>query len=157
MVAVDLGTAEPIAVGYVNEYNSQVVQRWLEPLVQQHGVTVIVTDDLFSYKIVTEKLHIGHQACQFHISRWVGRTFKEFQESISLEWLWVLNEFKQLIEMLTPGSSKHLHTHWKQLPDKTIHQVFYSNLWEFSSLGRWILRSVEEKHCFWHCCQRRSG
>ena len=60
MVAVDLGTAKPIAVGNVNEYNLQAVQRWLEPLVQQHGVTVIVTDDLFSYKIVTEKLHIGH-------------------------------------------------------------------------------------------------
>jgi len=48
LVAVDLGTGEPIALGYVNEHNPQALQRWLAPLVQRHGITVIVSDDLFS-------------------------------------------------------------------------------------------------------------
>jgi len=59
LVAVDLGTGEPLALGYVNEHNPQALQRWLAPLVQRHGLTVIVSDDLFSYKVVAEKLHTG--------------------------------------------------------------------------------------------------
>lgn len=66
---MDLGTGEPIAVGYINEYDPQAVRRWLEPLVQSHGITVIVTDDLSSYKIVAQKLQLGHQVCQFHVRR----------------------------------------------------------------------------------------
>jgi hypothetical protein len=34
-MAVDLGTGEPIALRYVNEYDSQAVRRWLEPLAQR--------------------------------------------------------------------------------------------------------------------------
>src|SRR5262245_47990323 len=33
LVAIDLGTGEPLAVGYVNEYDTQAVRRWMEPLV----------------------------------------------------------------------------------------------------------------------------
>lgn len=62
LVAVDLGTGDPIAVGYVNKYDPLAVQRWLTPLVQRHGISVIVTDDLFSYRVVTDKLQLGHQA-----------------------------------------------------------------------------------------------
>lgn len=65
LVAVDLGTGEPIALGYVNEHNPQALQRWLAPLVQRHGISVIVSDDLFSYKLVADKLHLEHQVCQF--------------------------------------------------------------------------------------------
>ena len=92
LVAVDLGTDEPLAVGYVNEYNPQAVRRWLAPLVQQLGISVIVTDDLFSYKLVAEKLQLGHQVCQFHVRRWVGRTLRELQETVPQKWLWVLDE-----------------------------------------------------------------
>jgi transposase len=85
LVAVDLGTGEPIAVGYVNEHDHQAVRRWLAPLVQQHCITVIVTDDLFSYKIVAEKLQLGHQICQFHVRRWMGRTLRELHETVPRE------------------------------------------------------------------------
>jgi transposase-like protein len=69
LVTVDLGTGEPIAVGYVAEANPRAVARWLRSLAQQHGVSVIVTDDLSSYKGVAEKLQLGHQVCQFHVRR----------------------------------------------------------------------------------------
>ena len=118
LVAVDLGTGEPIAVGYVNEYDPQAVRCWLEPLVQQQGVTVIVTDDLFSYKIVAEKLQLGHQVCQFHVRRWVGKTLKELQDTIPKPWLWVLEEIHQLLELLPPLGSKTLSALWKQLPGR---------------------------------------
>jgi transposase-like protein/DNA-directed RNA polymerase subunit RPC12/RpoP len=64
LVAVDLGSGEPLALGYVNEQDPQAVRHWLAPLVQQHGITVMVSDDLSSYKIVAEKLQLGHQVCR---------------------------------------------------------------------------------------------
>ena len=108
LVAVDLGTGQPLTVGYVHESDPQAVCRWLTPLVQRHGITLIVTDDLFSYKIVAEKLQLGHQVCQFHVRRWVGKTLKELQETIPKEWLWVLEEIRQLIDLLPPQGSKTL-------------------------------------------------
>lgn len=118
LVAVDMGSGEPIALGYVNEYDPQAVRRWLQPLVQQHGVSVIVTDDLSSYKIVAEDLQLGHQVCQFHVRRWVGKTLHELQETVPKEWLWVLEEIKVLIETLAPDGSQRLFALWKQLPGR---------------------------------------
>jgi hypothetical protein len=118
LVAVDLGTGDPIALGYVNEHDPQAIRRWLEPLVQQHGITVIVSDDLFSYKVVAEKLQLGHQVCQFHVRRWVGKTLKELQATIPKEWLWVLEEIRELLEFLPPDGSRKLYALWKQLPGR---------------------------------------
>ncbi len=118
LVAVDMGTGEPMAVGYINEYDPQAVRRWLEPLVQRHGITVIVTDDLSSYKIVAEKLQLAHQVCQFHVRRWVGKTLKQLQETIPKEWLWVLDEVRQLLEVLPPDGNRALYILWKQLPGR---------------------------------------
>jgi transposase-like protein len=119
LVAVDLGTGEPITVGYINEYDPQAIVRWLRPLVQQHQISVIVTDDLSSYKIVAEKLQLGHQICQFHVRRWVGKTLKELQEKIPKEWLWVVEEVRQLLDVLHPQGSQRLHSLWKQLPGRS--------------------------------------
>jgi len=118
LVAVDLGTGEPLALGYVNEHSPQAVQRWLAPLVQRHGITVIVSDDLFSYKVVTEKLQLEHQVCQFHVRRWVGKTLKELQSTLPREWVWVLEEIRELMEFLPPDGTKKLYTLWKQLPGR---------------------------------------
>lgn|GEM_PF-1395495 len=92
LVAVDLGTGDPIAVGYVNEYDPLAVQRWLTPLIQRYGISVIVTDDLFSYRVVTDKLQLRHQVCQFHVRRWVGRSLHDLAATLPKDWLWVLEE-----------------------------------------------------------------
>lgn len=118
LVAVDLGTGEPLAVGYVKEHDPQAVRRWLAPLVQQHGITVLVTDDLFSYKIVAEKLQLGHQICQFHVRRWVGKALRELHETVPQQWLWVLDEIRALLDVLPPDGSKRLYALWKQLPGR---------------------------------------
>jgi transposase-like protein len=118
LVAVDIGTGEPLAIGYINEHNPQAVRRWLAPLVQQHGITVIVTDDLFSYKVVAEKLQLEQQVCQFHVRRWVGKTLKQLQATIPKQWLWVLEEIQELIQFLPPDGNKKLYALWKQLPGR---------------------------------------
>ncbi len=45
-----MGRGEPFTVGYVDEKDPQAVREFLEPLMQEFGVSVIVTDDLASYK-----------------------------------------------------------------------------------------------------------
>ena len=74
LVAVDLGEDQPVAVGYVNEHEPQAVRRWLEPIIQRLGVSVIVTDDLALYRTVARQLNLEHQICQFHVRRWVGES-----------------------------------------------------------------------------------
>ena len=115
LVAVDLGEGQPVAVGYVNEHDPQAVRRWLEPLVQRMGVSVIVTDDLAIYRTVARQLKVEHQICQFHVRRWVGRALKELQNTLPQEWQWVLEEIKELISELPPEGNKRLYALWKQV------------------------------------------
>jgi transposase-like protein len=118
LVAVDLGTGQPVALGYVNEYDPQAVRRFLEPLVKRLEVSVIVTDDLVHYKTVAEKLDLEHQVCQFHVRRWVGRTLKELRATVPEEWQWVLAEIKGLIGELPVEGSKRLFELWKLIPER---------------------------------------
>jgi transposase len=118
LVAVDLGNGEPVAVGYVDEYNPQAVRRFLEPLVKRLGVSVIVTDDLVHYKTVAQKLDVEHQICQFHVRRWVGRSLKELRVAVPEEWVWVIDEVKQLITELPLEGSRRLFELWKLIPER---------------------------------------
>ena len=108
LIAVDLGTGQPVQIGYVDEHDPQAVRRWLEPLVKQLGVSVIVTDDLVTYRVVTEKLALEHQVCQFHVRRWVGKTLKELRESVPEEYLWMIDDIKQILDDLAPEGSRRL-------------------------------------------------
>lgn len=118
LVAVDVGAGQPVAVGYVDEANPQAVKRFLEPLVKQLGVSVLVTDDLLSYKTVVQKLDLEHQICQFHVRRWVGRSLHDLKESLPEEWQWVLDEIKRLLAELPLEGGKRLFELWKQIPER---------------------------------------
>jgi DNA-directed RNA polymerase subunit RPC12/RpoP len=118
MVAVDLGTGQPVAIGYVDEKDPQKVLRWLRSLVKRLGVSVLVTDDLFSYRGMAEKLGLEHQVCQFHVRRWVGRALHELKESLPAEWQTVLEEVKTLLSELPPEGSRRLYALWKAIPER---------------------------------------
>jgi hypothetical protein len=115
LVAVDMGAGEVVALGYVDEYRPQAVQHFLEPLVQRLGVSVIVTDDLISYRQVAERLALGHQVCQFHVRRWVNKALKQLDKSLPKEWVWVLEVVKQIIDELPQDGDKRLYALWKQV------------------------------------------
>lgn len=117
LVAVDLGSEQPVALGYVDEKDPQAVRRWLTPLVQQLGVSVIVTDDLATYRTVSEKLSLEHQVCQFHVRRWVGKSLHELRQTLAQEWLWVLDEIKALLGDLPVEGSRRLLELYKQVPE----------------------------------------
>jgi len=115
IVAVDLGVGQPVAIGYVDEYKPQAVRKWLEPLVKQLGVSVIVSDDLLHYKTVADKLDLAHQICQFHVRRWVGRTLKELKQKLPEQWLGVLEEAGTILRELPIEGSRRLLELWKQI------------------------------------------
>lgn len=116
LVAVDMGNGHVVSLGYVDEHDPQAVRRWLEPLVQRLGVSVIVTDDLVTYRQVAERLNLGHQVCQFHLRRWVGRTLKDLRAKLDPGWHPILDEIKQLIDDLPMEGDKRLYALWKQVP-----------------------------------------
>jgi hypothetical protein len=118
LIAVDLGSGQPVAIGHVNEYDLWAVRRFLEPLVKRLGVSVIVSDDLITFHRVAEKLVVEHQVCQFHVRRWMGRTLHELRETVPKDWLWVLDEIKALLADLPPDGSRRLFELWKQIPEK---------------------------------------
>ena len=152
LVAVDLGTGQPVAIGKVDESNPQAVKRWLEPLVKRLGVSVIVTDDLASFRVVAEKLEVEHQVCQFHVRRWVGRTLYELRETVPKDWLWVLDEVSGLLEELPLEGSRHLFELWKQIPEKRVGQ---SGAWTPLVRLRYLLIRLSEhweryRVFYWH-------
>jgi hypothetical protein len=76
---------------------------------------VIVTDDLGLYRTLAKRLNLGHQVCQFHVRRWVGRALKELEHTIPKEWGWVLEEVKELITDLPPEGDRRLYALWKEV------------------------------------------
>jgi transposase-like protein len=116
LVVVDMGTGEPVAVGYVDEKDPRAVKKFLEPLVQRLGISVIVTDDLSSYKQVADQLGLEQQICQFHLRRWVGKALHELKEGLTTNWQWMVEEVRQLIEDLPIEGDKRLVALARQLP-----------------------------------------
>lgn len=110
----------------VDESNPQALKRWLEPLVKRLGVSVIVSDDLASFRIVAEKLALEHQICQFPVRRWVGRTLRTLKACIPKEWLWVLDEINGLLAELPQEGSLRLFELWKQIPEHAGKLSFWS-------------------------------
>jgi hypothetical protein len=117
LVVVDMGTGEPVTVGYVDEKDPQAVKKFLEPLVQRLGISVIVTDDLASYKQVADALLLEQQVCQFHVRRWVGRTLHELKGSVPPEWGWAVEETKSIIHGLPIQGDRRLLEIWRQIPE----------------------------------------
>jgi transposase len=117
LVVVDMGTGKPISVGYVDEKDPQAVKKFLEPLVQRLGISVIVTDDLVAYKTVADQLGLEQQICQFHLRRWVGRTLHELKKTVPPEWVGIIEETKTLIKELPIQGDRRLLELWRQIPE----------------------------------------
>jgi transposase-like protein len=122
LVVVDLGTGKLITVGYLDEKNPQAGKRFLGPLVQRPGISVIVTDDLFSFRVAADQLGLEQQICQFHLRRWVGRTLHELKKTVLPQWLGVIEETNTLIKELPIQGDRRLLELWRQIP-KTRHAL----------------------------------
>lgn len=118
LIAVDLGEGKPVAIARVDESSPAAVKRFLNPLVQRLGVSVIVTDDLMSFRIAAEQLQLEHQVCQFHVRRWVNRSLKQLRETVPKEYVGVVDEAHDLLAELPAEGSRRLFALWKQIPER---------------------------------------
>ena len=119
MVAVNLGDGELLALAEIDEKEKSAVAAWLKTLKQQHNIGAIVTDDLATYKEITQELELGHQICQFHVRRWVGQALRKLEEELPVEWLQVLSTIQQVVDELPMNGSKRLYELWKAIPGRT--------------------------------------
>ena len=119
MVAVDLGDGQLLAVAEIDEKDKGKVAAWLKDLKQKHQIGVIVTDDLATYKEIGDDLEIGHQVCQFHVRRWVGKKLKELEQEVPEEWREVIKRTRELVDELPREGGKELYKIWKGMPGRT--------------------------------------
>ena len=119
MVAVDLGDGELLSLAEIDEKEKSAVSAWLKALKQQHNIGVIVTDDLATYKEIAQELEVGHQVCQFHVRRWVGKALKILEQELPPEWSHVIPKLQALIDDLPSQGGKVLYELWKQIPGRT--------------------------------------
>jgi len=150
MVAVDMGDGQPLAIGAVDEKDMAKVTSWLKRLKQEHNIGAIVTDDLAMYRTLTEKLNLGHQVCQFHVSRWVGRACWDLGQRLPEEWLWVIERIKVIMEDLPPDGGKQLLDLYRQLPGHLKRSQERTPLDELRSLLIRISESWERYTTFFH-------
>lgn len=119
MVAVDLGDGQLLAIAEIDEKEKKAVAAWLKILKQKHKIGAIVTDDLATYKEITQELGVGHQICQFHVRRWVGQALRKLEEELPQEWLHVLLTIQHMVDELPVHGSKVLYELWKEIPGRT--------------------------------------
>lgn len=117
VVAVDLGSGQPVAIAEVAEQDSQAVVRWLKPLVEALGVEVIVSDDLASLGVAAKALGCRRQVCRFHQRRWLSRALRKLARELDSEWQAALDEVQQLVAQPPPDGPQRLFSLWQQLAD----------------------------------------
>ncbi len=124
LVAVDLGRGEPVAIGHVDESDPRAVVRFLRPLVKRLGVSVVVSDDLHSFRTVTDQLQVEHQICQFHLLRWVHRKLRELRETVPIEWQGVVEQTRLIVDELPVDGDRQLLDLYRQVavPRQAPHQ-----------------------------------
>ena len=116
VVAVDLGTGEPVALEVVEEHDVEAVCAWLGELVEELGVEVIVTDDLGSYRQMAIDLNVDHQVCRFHMRRWVGRALRNLRTKLGEDQIPLLDRVGQIVADMPADGDRQLFDLWRQIP-----------------------------------------
>ncbi len=115
VVAVDMGSGEPVALARIDEKDRPSLFAWLEVLKEELGVEVLVSDDFNSYSTAAERLDLEHQICRFHYLRWVNRLLNRLQKQLDDEWADPLDEVRQLLEDLPPDGGRRLFQLYRQV------------------------------------------
>jgi transposase-like protein len=115
VVAVDMGTGDPVALARLDEKDRPALFAWLAVLKEELGVEVLVSDDFNSYFVAAEHLGLDHQICRFHYLRWVNRLLSRLQKQLDDEWLEPLNEVRQLLQDLPPEGGHRIYQLYRQV------------------------------------------
>ena len=115
VVAVDMGTGNPVALARIDEKDRPALFAWLALLQEEFGVEVLVSDDFNSYTTAAERLNLQHQVCRFHYLRWVNRLLNTLQKKLDDEWAEPLDEVRQLLQELPPDGGRRIYQLYRQV------------------------------------------
>lgn len=73
---VDGETGKTLGVDVLVAQDSTAFLRWLQSYTERLGVQALVTDDLATYKPVSEALGLPQQVCLAHVRKWVSNRLK---------------------------------------------------------------------------------
>ena len=116
MVAVDMGTGQPVALARIDEKDRPALFAWLAMLQEELGVEVLVSDDFNPYFVAAARLELEHQLCRFHTLRWVKRLLNTLQKELDEAWAPLLDEVRLLLETLPPDGGKRIYQLYRQVP-----------------------------------------
>jgi transposase-like protein len=108
VVAVDTGTGQVLDLVLADERDPAA-------LVAQHGVEVLVTDDLGSYAGATEQLGAARQGCRFHLARWVGRPLRDLEPELGPAEQALLPTLRTILARLEADGDRQLLELWQSL------------------------------------------
>ena len=138
MVAVDMGTGQPIALARIDEKDRPALFAWLEALKELLGVEVLVSDDFNSYSTAAQRLDLQHQVCRFHYLRWVNRLLNRLQKQLDDEWDEPLNEVRQLLQDLPPDGGHRIYQLYRQV--KPPPRIYNQPMHPLARLQKLLLR-----------------
>jgi hypothetical protein len=141
MVAVDMGTGQPVALARVDEKDRPALFAWLEALKEHFGVEVLVSDEFNSFLTAAEQLDLEHQVCRFHTLRWVNRLLDSLQRQLAEEWHWILPEVQRLLDELPPDGAQQFYQLYRQV--KAPPRVRDQPMSSLARLQRLLLRFSE--------------
>ena len=140
LIAVDLGSGKPVALGAVSEKDWRAVVRWLEPLVKELGVEVMVSDDLKEFAVAAERLELSQQVCHFHLLRWLWRALAKLRQQLDEDQHGLLDEVWHLAKERPPNGRTRLFTLWQGIEVRRVRDEQTSALYRLRLL---ILRLHE--------------
>lgn len=146
VVAVDMGTANPVALARIDEKDRSALFAWLELLQEELGVEVLVSDDFNSYFVAAEQLGLDHQICRFHYLRWVNRLLNRLQKQLDDQWEQLLDEVRFLLQELPPDGGRRLFQLYRQV--KAPPRVRDQPMSTLSRLQKLLLRLSDNWHAY---------
>jgi hypothetical protein len=138
VVAVDLGSGDPVSLARVDAKDRPALFAWLKALQESLGVEVLVSDDFNSYSVTAEALGLQHQVCRFHYLRWVNRLLNRLQKELDDTWLQALDEVRQLLQELPPEGGRRIYQLYRQV--KAPPRVYNQPMSPLARLQRLLLR-----------------
>jgi hypothetical protein len=75
---VDAISGLALSIDALSGEDMQTLKEWMEPIAQQVGAQVLITDDADGFKTVADEIGVQHQVCKSHVLRkyagtdWLG-------------------------------------------------------------------------------------
>ena len=100
---VDAQTGQTLGIEILVERDSHAFLLWLSKIAKEVGAEVLVSDDLSTYKPVSERLCLKHQVCLTHVGKNVTKRLKKLpgQEAVK-------DAVREIIKELPPWGEKAL-------------------------------------------------